>query len=174
MLNLIGKAVAGVILTREARDAVRDVGGLASAIQASADARILKAAGMPLPPLGARIGATALTSPRTWTVPAGAPLTMRPPTPEPAAARTAAPPPVTPNSTRPNAAPTGAKAERIEPAPPAIPPARDFLTPERAALIQNAMKVHSAKQTILAHLSDEQRAKLNEIAMKTMFPQNAD
>ena len=34
------------------------------------------------------------------------------------------------------------------------------MTPERAALIQNALAVRRAKQKILADLSDEQRAKL--------------
>ena len=163
MLNLIGKAITGVMLTREARDAVRDVGGLASAIQASADARVLKAAGMPLPPLHAPIGATPLTSPRTWSVPvdgpAAAPPGFRPQASDPIFARPSAP---------------KAKPTPIEPAAPAVAASRDFLTPERAALIQNAMKVHSAKQTILAHLTDEQRAKLQSIAMKAMMPQSVE
>jgi len=46
---------------------------------------------------------------------------------------------------------------------------KGLVTPERAALLQNAMKVHSAKQKILADLSDEQRARLVGEAMKRLL-----
>ena len=169
MLNLIGKAITGVMLTREARDAVRDVGGLASAIQASADARVLKAAGMPLPP----IGATALTSPRTWAAPVATPLAIRSEVSELFPMRVPVASPGAKLGPSVKSAPR-VKPAPIEPAPPEAIQTKDFLTPERAALIQNAMKVHSAKQTILAHLTDEQRAKLQSIAMKAMLPQSAE
>lgn len=44
-----------------------------------------------------------------------------------------------------------------------------FVTPERAELLHNAMKVRSAKQKILADLSDEQRAKLVGAAVKHLL-----
>lgn len=44
-----------------------------------------------------------------------------------------------------------------------------FVTPERAELLQNALKVRSAKQKILANLSDEQRAKLVGAAVKHLL-----
>lgn len=46
---------------------------------------------------------------------------------------------------------------------------KNFVTPERAALLQNAMKVRNAKQVILAELSDEQRARLVGEAMKRLL-----
>ncbi|HEY1723545.1 MAG TPA: hypothetical protein VGG27_20035 [Magnetospirillaceae bacterium] len=46
---------------------------------------------------------------------------------------------------------------------------KDFMTAERAELIQNAMKVRQAKQSILADLSDEQRARLVGEAMKRLL-----
>lgn len=46
---------------------------------------------------------------------------------------------------------------------------KGVMTPERAALLQNALKVRSAKQTILANLSDEQRARLVAEAMKRLL-----
>ncbi len=39
----------------------------------------------------------------------------------------------------------------------------------RATLISNALSVHKAKQAILKNLSDEQRAKLVALAMKTLL-----
>jgi hypothetical protein len=47
--------------------------------------------------------------------------------------------------------------------------AKDLLTPDRAELIQNAMKVRAAKQTILANLDDESRARLVATAMKALL-----
>lgn len=44
-----------------------------------------------------------------------------------------------------------------------------FVTPERAELVQNAMKVHSAKQKILDSLSDEHRARLVGAAVKHLL-----
>jgi hypothetical protein len=46
---------------------------------------------------------------------------------------------------------------------------KNFVTPERAALLQNAMKVRQAKQVILSELSDEQRARLVGEAMKRLL-----
>jgi hypothetical protein len=46
---------------------------------------------------------------------------------------------------------------------------KNLITPERAELLQHAMKVRSAKQTILANLSDEQRARLVAEAMKRLL-----
>jgi len=46
---------------------------------------------------------------------------------------------------------------------------KGLVTPERAELLQNAMKVRSAKQAILADLSDEQRARLVGEAMKRLM-----
>lgn len=46
---------------------------------------------------------------------------------------------------------------------------KDFVTPERQALIANAMAVHRAKQKILAELDDESRAKLVAMAITTLL-----
>ncbi|MGE5515586.1 MAG: hypothetical protein ACM31D_07155 [Bacteroidota bacterium] len=46
---------------------------------------------------------------------------------------------------------------------------KDFITPERQALIANAMAVHRAKQQILADLDDESRAKLVAMAITTLL-----
>lgn len=50
---------------------------------------------------------------------------------------------------------------------------RDFVTPERQALIANAMAVHRAKQKILADLDDESRAKLVAMAITTLLHQDS-
>ncbi|HLO77352.1 MAG TPA: hypothetical protein VK196_12930 [Magnetospirillum sp.] len=47
----------------------------------------------------------------------------------------------------------------------------DFVSPERQALIANAMAVHRAKQKILADLDDESRAKLVAMAITTLLHQ---
>ncbi|NFV78678.1 hypothetical protein [Magnetospirillum aberrantis] len=49
---------------------------------------------------------------------------------------------------------------------------KDFVTPERQALIANAMAVHRAKQNILADLDDESRAKLVAMAITTLLHQD--
>jgi hypothetical protein len=49
---------------------------------------------------------------------------------------------------------------------------KDLVTPERAALLQNALKVRSAKQAILSNLSDEQRARLVGEAMKRLMKED--
>lgn len=49
---------------------------------------------------------------------------------------------------------------------------KDFVTPERQALIANAMAVHRAKQKILADLDDESRAKLVAMAITTLLHQD--
>lgn len=46
---------------------------------------------------------------------------------------------------------------------------KDFVTPERQALLANAMAVHRAKQKILADLDDESRAKLIAMAITTLL-----
>jgi hypothetical protein len=198
MLNLIGKALTGVVLDREAREAMREAGGLASAIQSSADARMIKAAmaaqGLQL------VGSTPLTSPRIASPSNPLPLAVR-------IARAAitpanATPSMTSNTmggaatgqsigastlaaqefepeSAPLPAPTPTEDDRIVPLPslapkPARPPApkkRAPVSAERAALIEEAMKLHTAKQSVLAHLSDDQRALLTSIAMKALFPQ---
>ena len=43
-------------------------------------------------------------------------------------------------------------------------------SPSRQELIQNAMRVRAQKQDVLADLSDEQRLKLQVLAMKAMMP----
>jgi hypothetical protein len=50
---------------------------------------------------------------------------------------------------------------------------RDFVTPERQALIASAMAVHRAKQKILADLDDESRAKLVAMAITTLLHQDS-
>ncbi len=52
--------------------------------------------------------------------------------------------------------------------------AKGLLTEERAELIRQAMKVRAAKQTILADLSDEDRAKLVAAAMKALLNEGRD
>jgi hypothetical protein len=47
--------------------------------------------------------------------------------------------------------------------------AQDLLTPDRAELIRQAMRVRAAKQTILADLDDETRGKLVATAMKALL-----
>lgn len=174
MLYLIGKAITGVMLTREARDAVREAGGLASAIQSSADARLIKAA---MAAHANQIGSTPLTSPRTGTVSNLVPLAVRlaraampaatPATiPEPAPAL----PPVTASIPTPVPDPS----DRIVPSDFGSAKGRDFVSPERAALLKKAMKLHTEKQTVLAHLTDEQRAMLTAIATKALLPQAAE
>jgi hypothetical protein len=56
-------------------------------------------------------------------------------------------------------------------APSAEAIAGGVITPERAALIRHAMQVRAAKQTVLAELGDEQRARLVATAMKAMLNQ---
>ncbi|MBX9635306.1 MAG: hypothetical protein K2X44_10035 [Magnetospirillum sp.] len=46
---------------------------------------------------------------------------------------------------------------------------KEFVSPEREALIANAMRVHRAKQQILAELDDESRAKLVAMAITTLL-----
>lgn len=43
-------------------------------------------------------------------------------------------------------------------------------TPTRQQLIQDALRVRASKQDVLADLSDEQRLKLQVLAMKAMMP----
>ncbi len=43
-------------------------------------------------------------------------------------------------------------------------------SPSRQALIQNAMRVRAQKQDVLSDLSDEQRLKLQVLALKAMMP----
>ncbi len=43
------------------------------------------------------------------------------------------------------------------------------MTPQRAELIRNAIRIHRAKKKILADLSDEQREKLMAMAMRAFL-----
>jgi hypothetical protein len=43
------------------------------------------------------------------------------------------------------------------------------LPPEKAQLIRSAMMVHRARQSVLAELSDEEREKLNKVALKALL-----
>lgn len=49
--------------------------------------------------------------------------------------------------------------------------AKGLMTPERQALIAQAMAVHKAKQKIFADLDDESRAKLVAMAITTLLHQ---
>jgi len=49
---------------------------------------------------------------------------------------------------------------------------KGVITPERQALLANAMAVHRAKQKILADLDDESRAKLVAMAITTLLHQD--
>jgi hypothetical protein len=51
---------------------------------------------------------------------------------------------------------------------------RKLITPDRAELIRQAMQVRAAKQTILADLDDEARAKLVATAMKALLNEGRD
>lgn len=51
--------------------------------------------------------------------------------------------------------------------------AKGLVTPERQALIAQAMAVHRAKQKILADLDDESRAKLVAMAITTLLRQDS-
>lgn len=214
MLNLLGKALTGMVLDRDARDAMREAGGLASTIQGAADMRqviqALQAAkpqiggSTPLPPppatianpvavansaaLQAALLAQILAEARATATavekeepPQRLEPTLSPVRPQPAAAA-----PATPRPTA--SAPAGGlnaaiMAQALAAAQAAVSQGQDAPPPaarlprgprlpasERAALIQNALKVHSAKQTILSNLSPEQRAKLTELASKLLDP----
>jgi hypothetical protein len=52
--------------------------------------------------------------------------------------------------------------------------AQGLVTPDRAELIRQAMKVRAAKQTILADLDDETRGKLVAAAMKALLNERND
>ncbi len=52
--------------------------------------------------------------------------------------------------------------------------AQELVTPDRAELIRQAMKVRAAKQTILANLDDETRSKLVAAAMKALLKESPD
>ena len=49
-----------------------------------------------------------------------------------------------------------------------------IVTPERQALIQNALKVHRAKRQILDQLDDESRAKLVAMAITALMREGDD
>jgi len=49
---------------------------------------------------------------------------------------------------------------------------RPNAAPNRQQLIQNAMRVRSSKQDVLQELSQEQRLKLQVMAMKAMMPKD--
>ncbi len=228
MLNLLSKALSGMMLDRDAREAMREAGGLASTIQGSADMRTViqqLAAARP------SIGSTPLTSPSTnranpltdpvvmanaaalqaallteilaqarstaeaergagpierggerieptFTPRATAPNSTQAATLQAAilaqalASARAAAPGIPQPTYRPAAAPPMPIPTPLAPPPAPVQPMRGRRLPanERAQLIQNALKVHSAKQAILAHLSPEQRAKLTDLASKLLDP----
>lgn len=51
---------------------------------------------------------------------------------------------------------------------------KNVMTPERAELIRNALAVHKAKQSILADLNDEARAKLVALAITSLLNEGKD
>lgn len=225
MLNLLGKALTGMVLDRDARDAMREAGGLASTIQGAADMRqviqALQAAkpqiggSTPLPPPPANtVNAAAMTNSAALqaallaqilaearataaaaekSAPPRAEPTLNVPRVAPTAAASPASPAPAPSTRPPASTPAGGlnaaimaqalaaaqaaitngQGQNAAPASaPAPRPSRGKRLPaaDRAALIQNALKVHSAKQTILSSLSEEQRAKLTELATKLLDP----
>jgi len=149
MLNLIGKALTGMVLDRDAREAMAETGGLASTIQGSADARLIMAA-IAAAQATARIGSTPLTPPSASSSPALIAAALAA-----AAAATAQP-----------------AQSRSAPTPAAETRARAPQNPEREALIRNAMQVRSAKRTILDNLPPEQRAKLVALATRLFNMEN--
>jgi hypothetical protein len=250
MLNLLGKALAAMVLDDDARESLEGAGGIVSAIQGSADMRTviqqLRAERQTMPPqIG---GYTPLTSPSTTlaaqltnphvmtnaaalqaallaeilasarataagierpvasqlsapkpvppraqaAVPAQPQKPFNPPPPSSplggtagtlhtaimaqalanaraAVAHASAPQPVMPTPPLPQRMPAAAP-----PAPPSAPPRGKRLPAnERAQLIQNALKVHSAKQAVLSNLTDEQRTKLADLAAKLLNPQSS-
>ncbi|MCR6629655.1 MAG: hypothetical protein NVV74_06135 [Magnetospirillum sp.] len=82
-----------------------------------------------------------------------------------------APPPATATATPKAPAPDAALPEGERQAAIARMQAqvKEFVSPERQALIANAMAVHRAKQKILADLDDESRAKLVAMAITTLL-----
>lgn len=58
---------------------------------------------------------------------------------------------------------------RVRKVPP--PLKKHVMTPQRAELIRNAIKIHRAKKHILADLTDEQREKLVAMAMSAFLGQ---
>lgn len=250
MLNLLSKALSAIVLDGDARESLEEAGGLASAIQGSADMRTviqqLKAE-QPAYTRPAYVqqmgGYTPLTSPSTMLAhtlqnPAvmtnsaalqaallaeilasaratasgverpvasqlTAPKPVAPRAPAPMSAQTHQqqpfnpPPPTSPLTGAAGTLHTAIMAQALanaraavnnvtaQPAmqmpvpqrmpamaPVAPPPPRGKKLPpaERAQLIQNALKVHSAKQAILSNLTGEQRAKLAELAAKLLDP----
>ena len=107
MFKFIGKSLAGVVLTKEAQEAVKK-------------SREIK-------PVATAIKASGATKPLGKTIPA----------------------------------PSGKRAAAAS----MRAPGKDLVTPEREALIKNALKVRAAKQSIVADLSDEARANLVGIAL---------
>ncbi len=122
MFKFIGKALAGLVLTKDARMALEQANQPKSG--------------------GARAGA-------------GHHALATPPKPPGAVAAQAA---------------LDAKAsEKDEAIAEAQAAAENLVTPDRAELIRNAMRVRNAKQAILADLNDEDRAKLVAAAMKALM-----
>ncbi len=68
----------------------------------------------------------------------------------------------------------GAAAAKRQAVAEAQAQAKGVMTPERAELIRQAMQVRAAKQTILADLDDETRAKLVATAMKALLNEGHD
>ncbi len=59
--------------------------------------------------------------------------------------------------------------ERAQAVADAAEAGKAIVTPDRAELIRQAMSVRAAKQTILADLNDEDRAKLVAVALKAFL-----
>ncbi|MTJ83579.1 MAG: hypothetical protein F8N37_21540 [Telmatospirillum sp.] len=125
MFKFIGRALAGLFLTREARDAVGQ-------IQMRPPAHKTK----PMSPFEQRDAAAAASGGKA----------------------------LSPSTTL-----SASKAEAIAAAQ---EEAQALVTPDRAELIRQAMRVRAAKQAILADLDDETRGKLVATAMKALLREN--
>ena len=198
MLNLIGKALSGVVLDRDARDAMREAGGLASTLQGAADMRAAlteyvassQVGSTPIAPANinqvAMANSAALQAALIAQILASARATAAASEGDQGEPYLGAAPAVSPQAGAVSAEMAAILAQALAtarqaasgraPAPmasavsanPPLRPSRGKRLPpsERAQLIQNALKVHSAKRQVLSNLSAEQRAKLVELATK--------
>ncbi|MFA7430546.1 MAG: hypothetical protein WCZ23_10350 [Rhodospirillaceae bacterium] len=71
-----------------------------------------------------------------------------------------------PDTTEATKAPATPRVRKVAP-----PLKKHVMTPQRAELIRNAIKIHRAKKHILADLTDEQRQKLVAMAMSAFLGQ---
>jgi hypothetical protein len=141
MYKLLGKALAGVVLTKDARQAVKEAGGLSA------------------------IGAKTPSAPPAPASPEASPARATPPS-QPAPAAASAAPAL--------AALQGLKSGEVDPEARALLIAtmltegKGRIQLERADLLKLAQKMRATKQTVLAELSDEHRAKLTDMASKML------